>query len=289
MAWAPEQGELGAAAFDRERALVAPGFKVLHVQDLDFRSSCLTLAACLVNLRAWSQAHPGHLPIVVTLNAKDQRVTREGGREGDRERFVEPLPFDASALDALDAEILQGLGRDRLLVPDDVRRGAATLEAAVLERGWPLLEDVRGRFLFVLDEGGAKLEAYLDGHPALEDRVLFVNVPPGHPAAAFRIVNDPIASGDEIRDLVRRGYLVRTRADADTREARAGDTTRRDAAFASGAHFVSTDYYLPEQSPGTAYLVALPVPDERDVPGVVVARCNPIRSEQPCVLVSGSR
>jgi hypothetical protein len=283
LVWAPEDGELSAASFDPARELDRPGFKVLHVQDLDFRSSCLTFAACLGELRAWSERHPGHLPIVVTINAKDQRIEREGLDPV----FVEPLPFDAAALDALDAEIVAVLGRERLLVPDDVRGDAPSLETAVLERGWPLLEDVRGRFLFVLDEGGAKLETYLEGHPSLERRVLFVDVEPGHPAAAVRIVNDPIERADEIRDLVRRGYLVRTRADADTREARAGDTTRRDAAFATGAHFVSTDYYLPEQAPGTGYRVQVPGASTDRFSGVVVAQCNPLTALGECVVVGG--
>ncbi|HUP21362.1 MAG TPA: phosphatidylinositol-specific phospholipase C1-like protein [Thermoanaerobaculia bacterium] len=290
LVWAPEEGapeedELAPDSFDPKGELARPGFKVLHVQDLDFRSSCLTLAACLGELRAWSERHPGHLPIVVTLNAKDQRIEREGLDPA----FVEPLPFDAAALDALDAEIVAALGRERLLVPDDVRGDAPSLETAVLERGWPLLEDVRGRFLFVLDEGGAKLETYLEGHPSLEGRVLFVDVEPRHPAAAVRIVNDPIERGDEIRDLVRRGYLVRTRADADTREARAGDTTRRDAAFASGAQFVSTDYYLSEQAPGTGYLVELPwAVGVRDDGRATVARCNPVTAARICMLVGGA-
>ena len=87
--------------------------------------------------------------------------------------------------------------------------------------------------------------------------------------------------------------LVRTRADADTREARAGDTRRRDAAFASGAHFVSTDYYLPEQAPASApgYLVALPLEGLAVGPattplGGVVARCNPVSVDRRCVLVA---
>src|ERR1044071_5882273 len=41
-------------------ALHAPGFKVLHVQDLDYRSNCATFALCLAELQAWSQAHPRH-------------------------------------------------------------------------------------------------------------------------------------------------------------------------------------------------------------------------------------
>jgi len=45
---------------------------------------------------------------------------------------------------------------------------------------------------------------------------------------------------------VKAGFVVRTRADADTVEARSNDTTRRDAALQSGAQYVSTDYPHPE-------------------------------------------
>lgn len=247
--------------------MMAPGFKVLHVQDIDFRSHCPTLMDCLATLREWSDAHPAHLPIVVSINAKD-------GVLQDPEATV-PLPFDAAAWDALDAEIIAALGQERLLRPDDVRGGRATLREAVLEEGWPTLDAARGRFLFVLDEPLAKLESYAsqgaDGasHEGLRDRVMFANFPESHPAAAFLVINDPLAEGERIRRAVEAGYLVRTRADADTREARSGDTSRRDAAFASGAQFVSTDYQDPDPRFATGYQVTLP--------GGGVARCNPVR------------
>ena len=63
--------------------------------------------------------------------------------------------------------------------------------------------------------------------------------------------------------------IVRTRADADTVQARTNDTTMRDAALASGAQFVSTDYEEPE-------------PDVRHrlhgarSPAARPARCNPV-------------
>ena len=71
-------------------------------------------------------------------------------------------------------------------------------------------------------------------------------------------LNDPIGDGALIRDLVARGYIIRTRADADTAQARTGDTTMRDAALASGAQFVSTDYPVPNPAFGTGYFVDLP-------------------------------
>lgn len=103
---------------------------------------------------------------------------------------------------------------------------------------------------------------------------MFANAEEGTPAAAFRIVNDPIAQGDAIQRLVQQGYMVRTRADANTVEARRGETRRRDAAFASGAHVVTTDYYRPDPSFGTGYEVALP--------GGAPMRCNPITASTAC-------
>ena len=48
-----------------------PGFKVMHIQDIDFRSSCLVFIDCLKIIRAWSRAHPGHVPILITMNTND--------------------------------------------------------------------------------------------------------------------------------------------------------------------------------------------------------------------------
>ena len=55
----------------------------------------------------------------------------------------------------------------------------------------------------------------------------------------------PIKGFDEIQTLVREGFLVRTRADEPTGQARNNDTRMRDHALASGVQFVSTDYPEP--------------------------------------------
>lgn len=79
--------------------------------------------------------------------------------------------------------------------------------------------------------------------------------------------NDPVGSFEEIQSLVRAGFLVRTRADAGTVEARANDVARRDKALASGAQLASTDY--PEPDPRFAEYTV------RFENGVVV-RANPV-------------
>jgi len=245
-----EAGLAAGPIYDPQGEMAKPGLKVLHVPDIDFRSHIYTFREALRQLRSWSDAYPRHLPIVVMMNAKD--------RGADLPNAVRPLPFDAAALDGWDAEIREILPPAKLLTPDDVRGDFPTLEAAVLAHAWPTLGEARGRFLFVLDETGEKLETYAKGHPSLRGRVMFVNALEGRPEAAFRVINEPITSFHYIQKLVRAGYLVRTRADADTREARQGDYTRMHAAFDSGAQFVSTDYYRPNPDFGTGYQVKLP-------------------------------
>lgn len=256
------EDSIGSPVLDR------PGFKVLHVQDLDFESTCLTLRACLRRINRWSRANPRHLPVVVQIEPKDAVLPDLGLG------FVEPVPFDAAQFDALDAEIRSVLKPRRLITPDDVRGGRRSLERAVRRDGWPTLRESRGKLLFALDTGGAKRDAYVAGHPALRGRVLFTNSEPGTPEAAYLVRNDSIAEGDDIRRRVAEGYLVRTRADADTVQARSGDTTMRRAALRSGAQLVSSDYPEPDPDFGTGYLVRIPGPG--------IARCNPVNTAPAC-------
>src|SRR5580692_10510750 len=41
--------------FDPQGLMGKPGFKVMHVQDIDYRSTCQLLVACLKIVRKWSQ------------------------------------------------------------------------------------------------------------------------------------------------------------------------------------------------------------------------------------------
>src|SRR5262245_20688657 len=58
---------IGKPVESSEPALAEPGFKVLHVQDIDFATTCLTFVECLTTVRDWSQAHPGHVPIMILV------------------------------------------------------------------------------------------------------------------------------------------------------------------------------------------------------------------------------
>lgn len=48
--------------FDPSALMSKPGFKVMHVQDVDYRSNCQPFRDCLQQVRTWSKAHPNHVP-----------------------------------------------------------------------------------------------------------------------------------------------------------------------------------------------------------------------------------
>jgi hypothetical protein len=245
--------------------LAKPGFKVMHIPDFDFRSTCILFVTCLQTIKAWSDAHPEHIPIVILINAKDDRAAGING--------AEVLKFDAAAFDALDAEVAAVFSDKQLITPDQVQGKHATLRAAVLAGSWPKLREARGRVFFALDEAPAKVAIYRGERKSLEGRKMFVNIAESSPAAAYITLNEPLQDASRIREAVESGFIVRTRADADTLEARAGKTERRENALRSGAQYVSTDYMQPDPRFGK-YAVRLP-------DGVTTV-CNPVRAKRRC-------
>jgi hypothetical protein len=218
--------------------MARPGFKLVHVLDVDYRASCLALADCLAEVAAWSKAHPRHLPIVIALRTNDGKTPMPGA--------TTPLACDEVALDALEGEIKAAFTPDRLFTPDQLQGRYASLREAAAAHAWPKLGSLRGKVIFVLNDSPAKARAYQGARKSLEGRLMFVTAAESSPLAAFLSVNDPIKENTRIREAARAGFMVITRADDDTREARRNDTSRRDAAFASGAQIVLTDFAAPD-------------------------------------------
>ena len=228
-------------------ALAEPGWKVLHVQDIDFETTCPTLIGCLETIEAWSDANPDHEPIPILIEVKNQPLP-----EGfDLTPVVEVI--DAAVLDTLDAEIRSVFDPDDVLEPDEVRGDAASLVEAIESGGWPTVEESLGQVYFVMDNGGDIDVAYLDGTPQLEGRVLFTSAGADRSDGAIVKLNEP-EDGAAICAAVAAGRIVRTRADAGL----VIDEERRDLALATGAQIVSTDFPAGEADATTGYVVELP-------------------------------
>jgi hypothetical protein len=251
--------------FDPQHEMVKPGFKVMHIQGVDERSTCHTFVRCLTVVRDWSKQHPQALPVFILVETKED----DGSEKPD---MIKTERFTPAVFDALDAEIRSVFQPGEYITPDEVRGKAATLEAAVLAGGWPTLEKARGRVVFLMDQHKHG-PIYVEGHPSLKGRILFTNSDPGKPETAFVEQND--GTKDAIDTLVKKGYLVRTRTDEGTKQARTNDTTRRNLALSTGAQMISTDYPASEPSQWTGFKVELP--------DGLVARCNPVNKPAGCV------
>lgn len=231
--------------YDTKGVMNKPGFKIIHMVDVDFRSSVMTFEECLTTLKKWSDEHPGHVPVFITLEPKDGYTNQFG---------TTPEAFTPQLFDEADGVIRKFLGTDKLITPDMVRGKYATLEEAVLKGNWPDLKHAKGKFFFLLDDSKKKMQMYMEGHPSLKGRVAFVNAQPGTPEAAAMFRNESNKDTD-ITDLVKKGYIIRTRADLNTVQARSNDYSLFETAKKSGAQIITTDYYIPGKLFPTTYQV----------------------------------
>jgi hypothetical protein len=234
----------------------ANAFEVYHIGSLDEGTTCRRFMGCLEQLRRWSDDHPAHEPLIVHIEPKD-------GFD-----WIDPTAFFAH----LEAEILLIWPRDRVITPALVQGSFASLPDAVKAHGWPTLGALRGKVGFAMDNSSTFRHVYTHLGKNLDGRLIFVDSRPGDPFGAYAIINDPITDAATLKDALAAGFLVRTRADADSVEPLAGDTHVRDAALASGAQVISTDYPAPVAS--VNYLM--------EIPGGTPSRCNPMNAPSNC-------
>jgi hypothetical protein len=260
--------------------LKKPGIKIFHVTDFDPNAVCHTFIDCLTELKKWSDANRNHVSILIDLELKnDAPACAIGGVcSGEATNWTLPRLLN------VDREILSVFPKKQLIRPDDIRRGKLTLEKSVLEDGWLTLDEARGRFMFYFDNDPKPEEASdprrlytSDGHESLQGRTVFTNALEGSPDCAFIKHNTP-TGGDlaEIQRLVKKGYIVRTRADVPLDTVLSKNTTMRESAFQSGAQIVSTDYPAYGMSARWDWDYAVQLDSQKP------ARCNPVVAPRGC-------
>jgi hypothetical protein len=219
--------------------LLQPGNKVLHIADIDYETHYYTLIESFQAVKRWSDQHPYHLPIFILLETKTETVANTLPGLG----FAESEPWDAGRINNIETEIRAVFDESRIITPDFVRGSYATLNEAIMDKGWPTVGECRGKVMFMFDQTNIN-SIYMQGSPSLEGKLVFTDSNPGEPHAAF-IKRNNVSSSD-IQNLVEQGYLVRTMIGG-TREARTGDYSKWNLGLSKGAHFLSTDYYRPDE------------------------------------------
>lgn len=229
---------------------------VYHIALLDQGTTCVRFVDCLTTLKGWSDDHPAHHLLLTTIEMKME---------------VTQLDDPAHVLDLLETQIDEVWPAERVLTPDDVTGSEATLRDAISNVGWPTLGETRQQIMFAFDNDD--WDAYTSAEfTSLAGRTVFSGADGDTTLAtsAFHILND--ATDPHIPEVVATGQLVRTRADSDGSAAETTDSTLRDAAYASGAHLISTDWPAPADN---GYVVA--------IPGGTPSRCNPVHAPADCV------
>lgn len=167
-----------------------------------------------------------------------------------------------NALICLEVNPIRDFEPGDVFTPNALQGDFETLRDAVLTRGWPGMEDLWGRYVFILLDKGEVREAYRErrsldaehlGTRADNPHFFTVADDPEDPDAAFFSL--PASETERIRALVEAGFIV---------HAHSLDAAEIDAARRAGAHL----------------LTALELDDiDTDAPAV----CNPVApSEVPC-------
>lgn len=263
--------------------LEQPGFKMMHIPDLDYNTHYLTFKAGLQALKNWSDAHPNHIPIFVNIETKEETpasyVSSALPFPIPGLSFAQAVPYDASAMVAFDEEVKAVFGADleQVFTPDELLGNFTSLRAATMAGNWPTLNAMRGKIIFIME--GAAVDNYLEANTNLQGKTSFVyadNISEDY--AAFVILNNPVSNQNDIQEAVSKGFIVRTRSDSNTDEARTGDYTSADAAIASGAQIISTDYYRPD--PRSAVQGSGWTDFHVKLPGGKMFRINPVVAPQ---------
>ena len=208
------------------------GLKTLHLPDIDFASHCPLFVDCLLALRHWSDTHPAHSPVFVLMNVKER------GAFGVNGGGFQPAQWDAKLFRALEQQILQVLGAEKLLRPAAVQKPGLSLRDSVRQHGWPPVSRTLGQFIFIFDGDTTQLRRY-QAATATKEQVLFASTGIDDPQAAILVLNQPVAQQAQIKSAVVAGFIVRTRSD----EPDSADAARFNSALQSSAQMISTDFY----------------------------------------------
>ena len=118
------------------------------MQDVDYRSQCEPFRSCLAEVRAWSKAHPHHLPVYLLIETKR-------GKLNVTLTMVTPEPWTPEVVDSLDNEIRSVFRKNEIVMPEDVRGKYATLNDVICAGAWPALDHARGKVLLLMDQKSA--------------------------------------------------------------------------------------------------------------------------------------
>ncbi|GMH33994.1 hypothetical protein BSKO_01828 [Bryopsis sp. KO-2023] len=282
-----------------------PGYKVFHIPDLDFETTCVGLQSCLTEIRTWSEENPDHIPITIYIEPQSFDTEKALGQdgtslvetllqvqEGEPRKLATTLPINTKAFEALKEEILEALDSSQLITPDELTKNSGSLKEVIIDAGnWPTVSELRGRIVIVISppftDELLRIYPNLKGSPffpsafkqSINEHTLFV-----FPDALAPTLTGNVSTWDEqievlvadVQGFVEQGYIVRAFTDSFSLEARDNFTARSTAIAAAGAHFLSTDF------PGGRTPTLFDSNYTVELKNAASAVCNPVTAPSTC-------
>lgn len=182
---------------------------VYHVNGIDAGTTCHRLVDCFSELTAFGGTQPSHEVVTVWIDVKDDWSIFAGHQPEDLDTLIDFF-FSSS----------------RIFRPSDLMAHcptAGTLQQAVSQCGWPLLTDLRGKFIFVLTGGDPKLDGYASNNSVAQSRSAFIAPSLGSgdyakiTARDYAVFfnTDYLAIGSDVNDqgFVGRAYTINSSGD----------------------------------------------------------------------------
>ena len=215
------------------------GLRVYHTT-LDPSTNCEGFTGCMNILLNWSIEHPQHAPLWIFVEPKNLPVVVD----------------ELNILEMIQDEIAATWPSNKTITPTDVQGDSPDLRTAITTEGWPALEESRGKTLFVLLDKTEIRDLYIERNPTLENQTMFAIVDENHSLASIISFVNPETHGDRLQNASDLGFMVRTRPDEATHEAREANYSRFQLALGTGANFITTDF--PGNDQEANYAIWLP-------------------------------
>lgn len=225
----------------RNPKIKIPGFKLIHIPDVDYETNYILLKDALIEIKEWSDKNPNHIPVFINIETSSYTLRKESfflkllG-------FSKTIPFDSKVYEELDREILDvfPLSTQKILTPAILRDTCKTVKQRLSNHGWPSLNSCLGKIIFVLE--GDNCGVYREELEKGKNKPMFVYGSPNDKSTAFLLRNHSMGHEEEMSELSKI-YILRTRSDAGTLEARENNYNRFESCLKSQAQIISTDYY----------------------------------------------
>jgi hypothetical protein len=199
-----DQLHLGVRSMEFDLRLRKTEFQLTHVPLVDNSSVAPNFSLALEEISLFSDNNPNHVPIIILMEIKDDWMILDHAlQKMDKEDLID-----------LDNLLKDKLG-NKLYQPKDLIENDKTLKETIQTTGWPSINSLLGKVIFVLHPGSFT-NSYYEIDESLMTQAMFIGSyyqDTNKDYASFFVHNE--LNVERINELVDQNFIVRTRIDSE--------------------------------------------------------------------------